>query len=111
MKNVLVLRLVSILAVAGLAVAVLAPSLVAATIPLLLVAACPVSMFVMMRSMSGHERKQAPDASPERTSDLRRELSDLAERHKRLEAELALQEHASPSLAVRTTGVSPIRDG
>lgn len=111
MNTGLLLRLVAILAVAGLAVAVLAPSLVATTIPLLLVAACPVSMFVMMRSMSGDDAKQAPDASSERTSDLRRELSDLAERQQRLEAELARQEQASPSLAAPTTRVWPVRDG
>ena len=96
---------------AGLAVAVVAPGLVAATIPLLLVAACPVSMFVMMRSMASHDANQAPRVSPERTSDLRRELSDLAERQQRLEAELALRELTSPSLAAPTTVTSPVRDG
>lgn len=46
-------RVVGAVALAGLAVVLLAPGLVAAAIPLLLVAACPLSMLVMMRAMGG----------------------------------------------------------
>lgn len=49
------------LAVVGLAVWWLAPSAVAGVLPLLLVAACPLSMLIMMKVMM---RTPAPDAAP-----------------------------------------------
>lgn len=42
------------LAVVGLIVLVVAPQLIWAALPILLVAACPLSMLFMMRSMSGN---------------------------------------------------------
>ncbi len=47
------------LAVVGLAVWVVAPQLVLAALPLLLVAACPISMLVMMGRMRGGQSAQA----------------------------------------------------
>ena len=110
MSTGILFRVGAILALAGLVVAVYAPSVAAAAIPLLLVAACPVSMLVMMRSMSGHASDRTADASPERASDLRRELAGLAERQRRLEAELGIQE-PTPSLAAPTTETSSMREG
>ena len=104
-------RVGAVLALAGLVVAVSAPGLAAAAIPLVLVAACPVSMFVMMRSMPGQAPDRTADASPDRASDLRRELADLAEHQRRLEAELARQGQSSHSPAVAPTGSWPARDG
>ena len=95
---------------AGIALALYAPSLVAGAIPLLLVAACPVSMFVMMRSMSGHAPDRGSRATPPSASDLRHELADLAERQRRLEAQLAIHEPLR-SLAASAPGIATIRDG
>ena len=104
-------RVGAVLALAGLVVAVIAPSLAAAAMPLVLVAACPVSMLVMMRSMSGHAPGRTADPSPDRARDLPRELADLAERQRRLEAELARQGHSSQTPAAAPTGSWPVRDG
>jgi hypothetical protein len=46
-------KVVAGLAVAGLGVLLVAPHLVSRIFPILLVAACPLSMVVMMRSMKG----------------------------------------------------------
>ncbi|MCI0344902.1 MAG: DUF2933 domain-containing protein [Chloroflexi bacterium] len=71
--------------------------LVAAAIPLLVVAACPLSMVLMMRSM-GHT-SAPPNTAPgvDRPTDLRRELADLAERQRQLEAELVAAQPTAPS--------------
>ena len=46
------------LALLGLAVFAAAPNLIGAALPLLVVAACPLSMLLMMRAMSGGGRCQ-----------------------------------------------------
>jgi DUF2933 family protein len=57
-------RIVAVLAAAGVAVALIAPNLIAAAIPLLIVAACPIAMLVMMRTLAGHQ------STPSQGSDL-----------------------------------------
>ena len=106
----ILIRVAAVVGLAGVAMALYAPSLVAGAIPLLLVAACPVSMLVMMRSMSGHAPGRGSSATPPSASDLRHELADLAERQRRLEAQLALHE-PSPSLAASAPGSAAVRDG
>jgi hypothetical protein len=61
--------------------------------PLLLVAACPLSMVVMMLAMrqQGHGSR-VPDSGTDRAADLRRELLDLKARQRGLETELATLE-------------------
>lgn len=90
-------RVLASLGIIGLAIAVLAPNLVVAAVPLLLLAACPLSMVVMMRAMS-HPSPGSIDAATrtDRTDDLRRELADLTERQRGLEAELAARTQPSP---------------
>lgn len=44
------------LTTAGLAVFAFAPNLIGAALPVLIIAACPLSMVVMMRAMSGGSR-------------------------------------------------------
>ena len=110
MSSGTLLRAAAIVGLAGLALALYAPSLVAGAIPLLLVAACPVSMLVMMRSMSGHAPGRGSSATPPSASDLRHELADLAERQRRLEAQLAFDE-PSTSLAVSAPRSAAVRDG
>ena len=102
-------RVAVVVGFAGVALALYAPSLAAGAIPLLLVAACPVSMLVMMRSMSGHAPEQGARPTPPTVSDLRQELADLAERKRRLEAELAFHE-PMPLLAASAPGSSAARD-
>ena len=46
------------LALVGLAVFAAAPNLIGAALPLLIFAACPLSMLLMMRAMSGRSRCQ-----------------------------------------------------
>lgn len=43
------------LALLGLGIWFVSPNLLAAALPVLLLAACPLSMLAMMRSMQGHE--------------------------------------------------------
>lgn len=44
------------LTAAGVAVFVVAPNLIGAALPVLIIAACPLAMVVMMRAMSGGSR-------------------------------------------------------
>lgn len=54
------------LAVVGLGIWFLVPSVAAAALPLLLAAACPLSMLLMMRGMQGGQcHSQAPTAAQE----------------------------------------------
>lgn len=58
-------KVVGGLAVAGLVVWMVAPNLVASALPLLLVAACPLSMLFMGKSMmGGQDARQGQQASP-----------------------------------------------
>ena len=88
-------RVLGAIAVAGAALLIFAPGLIAAAIPLLIVAACPLSMVVMMRAMGSHAAAPRPEAGAERQADLRRELADLAERQRRLKSELAVVDQAN----------------
>lgn len=67
-------RVVAVLVAVGVGVALVAPNLISAAIPLLILAACPVSMVVMMRSMGGHE--PSPSVGPNRSRDRRGQLHD-----------------------------------
>lgn len=84
-------RVLAVLGLVALAVAILAPRALGATLPLLLLAACPLSM-VAMALMMGHTA-----ASPGPSTDVetkRAELAKLAERQHRLERELVAAEAA-----------------
>ncbi len=68
------------LAVVGLGIWVVAPNLIVAALPLLLLAACPLSMLLMMRGMQGGQCSAEPErASPPAAVRLTREeqLSEL----------------------------------
>ena len=89
-------RVVAGLALVGGGVWVLAPNLVGAALPLLLVAACPLSMLLMMRGMQ--QRQPAPPPAPGRLpagtgqtreeylAALRAEQEEIAREIARLEA-------------------------
>lgn len=88
-------RVLTALAALGVGVFLVAPGIAAAALPLLILAACPLSMMFMMKSMGGHQAP-APEAPPadggDREAHLRGELSELGRRREQLAAELALVE-------------------
>ena len=87
------------LAAAGMGLFVFAPALMAAALPILLLAACPLSMLVMMKNMQGNHseaRGQQPSLEndavltrEERIARLREQQAVLAERIDALEREEA----------------------
>ena len=54
-------KVVGGLALAGLVVFAVAPNLIGAALPLLVLAACPLSMVVMMRTLQGRREDQAAE--------------------------------------------------
>jgi hypothetical protein len=93
------------LAAVGLGIWAVAPNLVSGVVPLLVVAACPLSMILMMRGMSGGQQARSNDDSdasrrvhaPTESGE-RRDLATLKAEHARLTAELeALQSDAARS--------------
>lgn len=84
-------RVLAVLGVIALGTALLAPRALGAALPLLLLAACPVSMAVMAVAMG---RAATPAAPPSSVGSMRAELSELAERQRRLEHDLAAAETA-----------------
>jgi len=95
-------RVIAGLAAVGVAVFILAPGLVAAALPLLLVAACPLSMLLMMRGMGKHDPAAGVTLAPRfatrdlpterRQAQLRTELASLQARQSDLHRELAALE-------------------
>lgn len=82
-------RVLAMLGVIALGIAILAPRAFGAALPLLLLAACPLSMVVMAVAMG---RAAAPAAPSSSVAAMRAELTELAERQHRLEGELAAVE-------------------
>ncbi len=88
-------KVVAGLAVIGLGVWAIAPNLIGATVPLLLLAACPLSMILMMRGMGGMGGGQSA-TQPAQTSQPTRalgtpeeHLAELKARHEAIAAEIA----------------------
>ncbi len=75
------------LTAAGVAVFAFAPNLIGAALPVLIIAACPLSMVVMMRAMSGGSRRDTmsngtdsesnTDATPSEVPRLQAEIDQL----------------------------------
>lgn len=86
-------RVLAVLGLVALATAFLAPRALGAALPVLLVAACPLSMVVMAVAMS---RGSTPAARSSSVESMRTELTELAERHRRLEGQLAAAETKDP---------------
>ena len=106
-------RVVAILVAVGAGVAVLAPNLIAAAIPLLLVAACPLSMLVMMRTMGGHQSNPSPRLDPaavDRPAQLREQLVAARLEQQQLERELARLESADRVPTAESRGNAPAAD-
>lgn len=79
------------LGIAAVALFAVSPRLLGSAAPLLIMAACPLSMIVMMRAM-GRERTDAPSAPlASETSDSDARLRELEEEVNRLRAESRLE--------------------
>jgi hypothetical protein len=103
------LAAVAALATVGIGLALVAPSVVAAAIPLLIVAACPLSMVVMMRMMAGHEpspSSRAEASSRDPGSLLRDRLAATRREEQRLEEELARLETADRAATAEASSSS-----
>ena len=105
-------RVVAILVAVGAGVAVFAPNLIAAAIPLLIVAACPISMLVMMRTMGGQNANASAQLDPgpvDRPTQLRELLAANRLEQQLLERELGRVESADPvaSIEVRANTAAP----
>lgn len=75
-------KVIAGVAVAAVAVWLLAPNLIGAALPLLVLAVCPLSMIVMMKAMSGNNSKGEPRSGSDTDVDaelarLRKEVADL----------------------------------
>ena len=101
-------RVLTGLAALAVAVYVIAPGLIAASVPLLLFAACPLSMLVMMKAMGRQQRKSGAEPTEptraDRAAAWRHELADLGRRQERVAGELRTIE-AGRQDATRTSEV------
>lgn len=106
-------RVLTALAALGIGIYFVVPGLVAAALPLLVLAACPLSMLLMMKAMGG---PQAPSSSApgaggvDRVAVLRRELATLGQRQEQLAEELRAIE-AAPRDDPDASDERPGRDG
>lgn len=106
-------RVIAVLVAVGAGVAMFAPNLIAAALPLLLVAACPLSMLVMMRTMAGHPANPSPEpvlGIDDRPSQLRARLASTRLEQDRLERELALDEATDRIATAEARGTASTAD-
>ncbi len=86
------------LGVVGLGVWAVAPNLIGAAVPLLLLAACPLSMIVMMRGMGGGQSATQPVQTSQPTRVIgtpEEQLAELKARHEAIAAAIAQLETAN----------------
>lgn len=84
-------RVVVGLAVVALALFALSPRLLGALGPVLIMAACPLSMLLMMRSLSGRDHEPSPGHGDDRR------VRELEEEVNRLKAEITLRGENKPA--------------
>ncbi|MBA2633378.1 MAG: DUF2933 domain-containing protein, partial [Chloroflexi bacterium] len=104
-------RVLAGLAASGIAIYLLAPGVIVAAIPLLLLAACPLSMLLMMKAMSG--RQPAFELPPgrvdgDRVAALRQELADLSSRQEQLNLELRAVETSQRRVTEASDAPGPV---
>ncbi|MBI3979687.1 MAG: DUF2933 domain-containing protein [Chloroflexi bacterium] len=110
-------KVVAGLAALGLGIWVVAPNLVGAALPLLLLAACPLSMLLMMRGMQHGQCESHPapvrqPARPELTraqqlAELKTQLVVLQAQHETIAREIARLEAASAPVVREAESVTP----
>lgn len=84
-------RVITALAAVAGGVVLFAPNLIGAALPLLIVAACPLSMMLMMKTMGVHEANTSPAGGTQsvgRAEQLRAELAATRSEQQRLVREL-----------------------
>ena len=104
-------RVLMALGALGAGIYLIAPGLLAAALPLLLLAACPLSMILMMKAMSGQQTGSEGSVTPtdqDRVGVLRRELTQLGQRQDQLAAELHALELPRASLDDRDASSAPL---
>lgn len=103
-------RVISALVAVGGGILLFAPGLIGAALPLLIVAACPLSMMLMMKTMgNGNEQNAAAAAAAQpvdRAEQLRAELAASRREQQRLARELEDLE-AAGSVATSAQTTSP----
>ncbi len=107
-------KVVAGLAVVGLLVLVVAPQFIWAALPLLLVAACPLSMLFMMRGMQGGGSQSPTVTHSETVPELGSRLSRLQAEQEAIArqiAELEATGEPTPSEDETVTHVANKRDG
>ncbi|MGH2588604.1 MAG: DUF2933 domain-containing protein [Dehalococcoidia bacterium] len=100
------------LAVVGVGVAVFAPNLIGVALPLLLLAACPLSMILMMRGMGGMGGKESSCATNSKQASepavtARSEGASLAELKSQLAGIQAQQETITREIAHLESAQTP----
>ena len=106
-------RVLTGLAALGVAVYLVAPGLIAAAVPLLLLAACPLSMLLMMKAMGAQQPKSGPEMTggigADRATALRHELADLGRRQEQVAQELRAIDGTRRDRTDAGDGTVPIR--
>ena len=100
------------LAAVGAGLVLFSPNSIAAAIPLLILAACPLSMLLMMRTMGDRQSSQrvGPDASSDRRSQLRDGLAAARLEQLGLEQELARLDKGHDAVAAEPLAPAPAAD-
>ena len=103
LKHCLNWKVIAALAVLGVGIYVVAPNLVAAALPLLILAICPLSMLFMMKGMQGMQRSGGADgkdhASAESGSTREEELTRLRTQQSDLNDRIGVLEQGEPQAA------------
>jgi hypothetical protein len=86
-------KVLTVLAVAGLGIGLFAPGLFGRALPILLLAACPISMLVMMATM---RQPTTPMPAPEDINSLQARLGELTAQQEQVKAHLARLASPSP---------------
>lgn len=104
-------KLIAGLAVVGLGIWVLAPSMAVAALPLLLFLACPLSMWLMMRGMNRTDPGRVDDgqipASADTSLELKARLARLDEEKQDITTRVSKLEDAAGAQALSATTKSP----
>ena len=107
-------RVLTGLAVLGIGIYLVAPGLIAAAIPLLLLAVCPLSMLLMMKAMGGQQPGSGAELPMERigadrAAALRQELLDLGTRQEQVAGDLRAIEQIRRDGAEANDATAPAR--
>lgn len=119
-------KVVAGLAVVGLGIWAVAPNLIGAALPLLVLAACPLSMFLMMRGMGGGQCASQPQQTnqpeevgqavrpgltrAEQLAELKAQATRLQQQHETIAREVARLEGADVPVVREAEAVARAAD-